>query len=139
MTGPSRQHDLDTIAWCTHADDPVLRPHSTVTATIRFGTLALCQPCASRRSTVGKGQPGTPLPPSPTIDLLSWIHAAHHQASAAEHTLLAAATRAHQAGLSWSVIGTQLGVSRQAAQQRFSRATASPSNRPDPPPRLTPK
>jgi hypothetical protein len=133
MTKPSRQQDLDTIAWCAHAADPALRPHCVVNASIRFGTIALCGPCASRRSTAGKGQPGIPLTPSPTIDLLSWIHAADQQTSAAERTLLAAVTRARQAGLSWTSIGTQLGVSRQAAQQRFRRTARKPSSKPDPP------
>jgi len=121
VTHPQRQHDLDNIVWCSHATDPDRRPHCTLTATVRFGTVALCRPCASRRSTVGKGQPGIPLPPSPTIDLRSWIAAAQRDADTAEHALNAAVARARQAGLSWSVIGAQLGVSRQAAQQRFAR------------------
>ena len=109
---------------------PDRRPHCAITATIRFGASALCQPCASRRSTVGKGQPGIELPPGPSTDLLNWIDAAHHHAAAAERILIAAVTRARQAGLSWTVIGAQLGVSRQAAQQRFTRATKTRQLRP---------
>lgn len=127
MTHPRRQHDLDSIVWCSHATDFDRRPHCTLTATVRFGAVALCQPCASRRSTIGKGQPGIELPPGPSIDLLSWIDAAHHQAAAADRILTAAVTRARQAGLSWTAIGTPLGVSRQAAQQRFARATKTRS------------
>ena len=130
MTHPRRQHFLDSIVWCAHATDPDRRPHCTLTATARFGTVALCSPCASRRSTVGKGQPGIPLPPSPTIDLRSWIAAAHHEATVAEHTLKAAISRARQAGLPWSAIGAQLGVSRQAAQQRFTPTSTSQSTKP---------
>ncbi len=130
MTHPRCQQNLDSIVWCSHATDFDRRPHCTLTATVRFGTIALCGPCASRRSTVGKGQPGIPLPPSPTIDLLSWIAAAQHDAAAAEHTLNAAITRARQAGLPWTAIGAQLGVSRQAAQQRFTRASTSPPTSP---------
>lgn len=121
MTHPRRQQDLDSIVWCSHATDPDRQPHCTLTATVRFGTVALCRPCASRRSTVGKGQPGIPPPPSPTIDLRSWIAIAQRDADTAERDLNAAIARARQAGLSRSVIGAQLGVSRQAAQQRFTR------------------
>ncbi len=127
MTHRRRQHDLD-IVWCSHATDPHLRPDCTLTATLRFGSVVLCRPCASRRSTVGKGQPEIPLPPSPIIDLRGWIAAAARDAAAAEHTLNAAISRARQAGLSWSAIGAQLGVSRQAAQQRFAR-TSTQANR----------
>jgi len=98
MTHPPRQHLLDTLVWCSHAADPDRRPHCAITATIRFGASALCHPCASRRSTVGKGQPGIELPPGPSIDLLNWIDAAHHQAAAAERILIAAVTRARQPG-----------------------------------------
>jgi hypothetical protein len=135
VTHPRRQQSLDSIVWCSHATDPDRRPHCALTATIRFGAVALCGPCASRRSTVGKGQPGVALPPSPTIDLRSWIAAAQHDANAAERTLRAAVSRARQAGLAWSVIGAQLGVSRQAAQQRF----APNVNADKPPAGLTPE
>ncbi len=67
------------------------------------------------------------LPASPTIDLLAWIHSCQQAADQAEQTLLAAITRARQNGTSWTQIGTQLGVSRQAAQQRFTRASVDES------------
>jgi len=50
-------------------------------------------------------------------------------AGAAEATLAAAVTRARQGAATWSVIGAQLGVSRQGAQQRFTSCTAA-SKRP---------
>ena len=59
----------------------------------------------------------------PTLDVLDWVTTAHQQASTAEATLAGAVTRARQAGTSWTVIGTQLGISRQGAQQRFTRAS----------------
>ncbi|MBC7632003.1 hypothetical protein [Aeromicrobium sp.] len=91
--------------------------------------MALCESCADRRSSVGKGQSSVALPASPQLDVLAWIGAAHQHANAANVTLAAAVTRARQAGHPWSEIGTQLGVSRQAAQQRFTRASrhASPA------------
>jgi hypothetical protein len=41
--------------------------------------------------------------------------------AALEHELRQAAYVARTAGLSWSAIGEQLGVSKQAAQQRYGR------------------
>jgi hypothetical protein len=39
----------------------------------------------------------------------------------ADARIEAAALAAHRAGLSWGVIGTQLGMTRQGARQRFER------------------
>jgi hypothetical protein len=39
----------------------------------------------------------------------------------AEGRIEAAAVTAHRAGLSWGVIGAQLGMTRQGARQRFER------------------
>lgn len=39
----------------------------------------------------------------------------------AENRIEAAALTAHRAGLSWGVIGAQLGMTRQGARQRFER------------------
>ena len=41
--------------------------------------------------------------------------------AALEHEIRQATYVARQAGLSWSAIGEQLGVSKQAAQQRYGR------------------
>jgi hypothetical protein len=123
MTSRRRQHTVDTAVHCHYADDPTRRPQCTLTAAVQLGTLALCQPCATRRSSVGKGQSSVPLPAGPQLDVLAWIGAAHQHANAADRTLAAAVTRARQAGHPWSDIGAQLEVSRQAAQQRFARAS----------------
>ena len=125
MNHRRRQQDLDTIVWCSHATDPDRRPQCLLTATVRFGTVTLCRACAGQRSTVGKGRTGIPLPPSPAVDLPSWIAVALLEAAAAQRTLTAAVSRARQAGLSWSIIGAQLGVTRQAAQQRFTRVSTT--------------
>ena len=130
MTGRWRQQDVDNAIRCQHATDPVLRPHCTVTATVGIGPIPLCSSCHSRRSSVGRGQPSVALPTGPTIDLLAWIHSCQQAAEQAEQTLLAAVTRARQNGTSWVEIGIQLGVSRQAAQQRFTRASARESTKP---------
>ena len=110
---------------CYYADDPTRRPACTLTATVRLGAVALCPSCNSTRSTLGKGQIPVPLKTSRPLDVLGWVATAHHQAAAAEATLAAAVTRARQSGASWSAIGTQLGLSRQGAQQRFTRTTSS--------------
>ena len=46
-----------------------------------------------------------------------------NQAITAQHTLTASVSRARQAGHSWSTIGTRLGITKQAAQQRFAAPT----------------
>jgi dihydroxyacetone kinase len=49
------------------------------------------------------------------------IIAASEAVDAAESELRAAVREAREAGDSWTVIGAALGVSKQAAQQRFAR------------------
>jgi hypothetical protein len=126
---PGRQRPVESPRRCHYAEDPALRPRCTLTATLRYGAVALCASCNAARSTVGKGQAPVPLPAGPAFDVLGWVATAHQQAGAAEATLAAAVTRARQGGATWSVIGAQLGVSRQGAQQRFAPsmgATKSP-------------
>jgi hypothetical protein len=127
VTSPRRQQPVDTAPLCYYADDPANRPRCTLTATVQLGAVALCASCNAARSTLGKGQAPVPLPPGPAFDVLRWVATAHQQAGAAETTLAAAVTRARQAGASWSLIGAQLGVSRQGAQQRFTPVPARAS------------
>jgi hypothetical protein len=129
VTSPRRQQTVDTARPCYYADDPARRPGCTLTATIRLGTVALCASCNAARSTLGKGQSPVPLPPGAAFDALDWVATAHQQANAAEATLAAAITRARQGGASWSVIGARLGISRQGAQQRFTRASIRKTQR----------
>jgi hypothetical protein len=125
---------VDTALACHYADDPARRPRCTLTATIQLGAVTLCASCNAARSTLGKGQTPVPLPTGPGFDVLGRVATAHQQANAAEATLAAAVIRARQAGASWSVIGAQLGVSRQGARQRFTRASdcepTKPATRP---------
>ncbi len=130
MTSPNRQRSVDTAVPCYYAGDPANRPQCTLTATVAFGTITLCPSCQTRRSSLGKAQPPRPLAPGPQLDVLDWISTAHEQTKSAERTLTAAVTRARQTGASWSVIGTQLGISRQATQQRFTRASVHESTKP---------
>jgi hypothetical protein len=52
---------------------------------------------------------------------LAELRAAASARREAEARIEAAALSAHRAGLSWGVIGTQLGMTRQGARQRFER------------------
>lgn len=52
--------------------------------------------------------------------------AANEALDAAQTELRDAVNAAREAGDSWAVIGLALGVSRQAAQQRFSTAATAP-------------
>lgn len=134
---PRRQRPVDSPRLCHYADDPAARPRCMLTATLRYGAVALCPSCNAARSTLGKGQAPVRLPAGPVFDVLGWIASAQQQADAAEATLAAAVTRARQGGATWSVIGAQLGVSRQGAQQRFTSSMAAtkhppPTTRPPP-------
>lgn len=105
---------------CLYATDPASRPGCQVTAVVRRGTVPLCASCDARRSTLGKGQPTTPIPaPGTAACLLDWIGQAHARLAGAEAEVTAAVTRARLHGHSWAAIADRLGVSRQAAQQRF--------------------
>jgi len=96
---------------CCYATDPDTRPDCTLTPVVAFGATRLCASCAQR-----------PRPlETPALDVLTWLAAAEHDLRAARHALHAAARRARQRGHSWQVIGDQLGISRQAAQQRFGQ------------------
>jgi len=123
VTSPGRQRPVDTPLACYYADDPVRRPRCTLTASVQLGAVALCPSCNAARSSLGKGQAPVPLPAGPAFDVLGWVATAHQQANAAQATLSSAVTRARQAGASWAVIGAQLGLTRQGAQQRFTRAS----------------
>ena len=130
MTSQDRQPFVDSPQLCYYAADPARRPRCTLAATVRLGAIMLCSSCNTARSTLGKGQPPVPLPAGPAFDVLGWVATAHQQAGAAEATLAAAVTRARQGGTTWSVIGAQLGVSRQGAQQHFTPSTAAPKPAP---------
>jgi hypothetical protein len=53
------------------------------------------------------------------------IVAAQEDVTHAKEHLAAAVAAAHEAGFSWAMIGTMLGVSRQAARQRFAAIVES--------------
>jgi hypothetical protein len=52
--------------------------------------------------------------------LLHGLRQAAHSRSSAEETVLAAVSAARAGGYSWTLIGSQLGTSGEAARQRYS-------------------
>jgi hypothetical protein len=118
---PRRQHSPDTTAAtrCHYAGDPGRRPDCTLTAEVLLGPVPLCGSCARARSTLGKGTAPRPLPPGRPLDVLSWVADADAATRQAQRTLAAAVTRARSRGHSWAQIGDRLGITRQAAHQRF--------------------
>ncbi len=116
------QPGLDTEpARCFYATRPSERPHCTLTAVIRYGTTPLCADCAARRSTLGRGLTPQPLPPHRHLDLLAPITQADKQLHQAKTELASAVHRARAHGHTWTTIGDQLNITRQAAQQRFQQ------------------
>jgi hypothetical protein len=124
-SGPRARQRLDYVknlltsglAHQCHYDG--VRPGCQVLAAVRYGPVALCAACDQRRSTLGKG-----VPPARLADpqALLGIAAARDACQQAEAALRAAVARARQAGHPWSSVAVILGGTRQAAQQRFSRA-----------------
>lgn len=126
MSRRDRQAGLDAPVRCYYAAEPAWRPRCTLAAEVMAGNIPLCGSCAAARSTLGKAGPLVPLPPGPPPDVLAWITQAHAAAGDAEQHLAAAVTRARARGHSWAEIAGQLGVTRQAAQQRFGQQHALP-------------
>ena len=114
----------DTCATCHYAGDPVRRPDCEHQAVVVYGAVALCRSCDTRRSTVGKGLVGRSLVHGRDWRALEAIEAAAGQLRAAEDQVVRTVAAARRLGHSWGELGTALGVSRQAAQQRFGGMTA---------------
>lgn len=104
---------------CACAGRPAQRAHCQLTAVVRYGAVALCADCDTRRSTVGKAMRPHQLPAQEPLDVLARIAQAHDQTRQAHTELAAAVTRARTNGHSWNTIGAELKITRQAAQQRF--------------------
>lgn len=100
------------------------RQDCQVLGSVRYGQIVLCARCDQWRSTAGKGTPPIRLP-DPHI--LLEVAAARDACLQAAATLRDTVARARQAGHPWSTVAAILGVTRQAAQQRFTQDTMSNS------------
>ncbi len=92
-----------------------LRPHCEGVAVVAYGPTRLCATCDVMRSTVGKATVPRPVPGA---ELAALIDAARLAADAGRQ-VDNAADAARTAGASWAQIGDALGLTRQAAQQRW--------------------
>jgi putative transposase len=115
---------VDTCATCHYAGDPARRPDCEHRAIVVYGAVALCRSCDARRSTVGKAMVGRSLVHGRDWRALEAIEAAAGQLRAAEDQVARAVAAARRLGHSWGELGAALGVSRQAAQQRFGSMIA---------------
>ena len=101
-------------------DDPrhrALRPDCQGVAVVAYGPTRLCASCDLMRSSVGKGTTPRPLP---AVELAHLIDVARAAADANDR-LAEAAQAARRGGASWTQIGDALGLTRQAAQQRWGQ------------------
>jgi hypothetical protein len=104
------------VTACFYALRPQDRPCCEGLGVVRYGPTTLCADCDRRRSAVGKGTAPLHLPdPGALLEIL----AAQHACRQAALVLRQAVSSARRAGQPWSAIGTILGTTRQAAQQRF--------------------
>ena len=112
-----RQQTLTGVLDCYYHEvrHRELRPHCQGVAVVAYGPIRLCATCDAMRSTVGKGIAPRPVP---GVELGRLIDAAHAAADA-ERQLAQAAHAARDDGASWTQIGAALGLTRQAAQQRW--------------------
>ena len=92
-----------------------LRPDCQGVAVVAYGPTRLCATCNLMRSTVGKGTAPRPVP---GVELGRLIDAARAETDA-QRQLAHAIRNARNAGASWTQIGDALGLTRQAAQQRW--------------------
>jgi hypothetical protein len=104
---------------CHYATDPASRPACQVTAVVRRGIVPLCASCDALCSTLGKGQPATPVHVPCPASVLDWVGQVRARLADTEAELAAAVTRARQHGHTWTAIAEHLGITKQAAQQRF--------------------
>ncbi len=111
----SRQGTL-TAFGCHHAGDPSLRPDCRGFATVAYGPIALCDTCDAMRSAVGRDHGARRLPGAELSGLADAVESLRD----AERLLAEAVGSARQGGASWGQIGDIVGITRQAAHQRWS-------------------
>ena len=122
---PVASRHVDATVICCFADDPVLRPQCERRAVVVYGPMALCRSCDARRSTMGKGIAGRSLVHGRDWSTLEAVEAAVTRLRVAEEQLASVVAAARGSGHSWGELGEALGVTRQAAQQRFGKTSVS--------------
>jgi hypothetical protein len=105
---------------CGYATEPHTRPDCGLTPVVAFGATRLCAACAARRSTLGKGQRPRPLK-APAVDVLTWLARRRARPARRSPRPACGGPSGASARTQLEVIGDQLGISRQAAQQRFGQ------------------
>lgn len=111
---------LDAYPVCYYADKPDLRAECQRRAVVAYGKVKLCADCDSRRSTMGKGVAPRSLVAGRDWSPLVAVETAVGHLKAAESELAGAVEHARRLGHSWGILGAVLGVTRQAAQQRYA-------------------
>src|SRR5687768_6453268 len=116
-TAHPRQPALTGVSRCYYDDarHRQLRPHCEGVAVVADGPSRLCAACDAMRSSVGKGTVARTVPGAALARLIDAARAA----AAADHQLADAARAARDGGASWTQIGDALGLTRQAAHQRW--------------------
>jgi hypothetical protein len=123
-TNASRQ--LDAYPVCYYADKPDLRPECQRRAVVAYDKVKLCADCDARRSTMGKGVAPRSLVVGRDWSALAAVETAVGHLEAAEAELAGTVEHARHLGHSWGMLGAALGVTRQAAQQRYGRGEVTP-------------
>lgn len=116
-TGPSanpRQEALTGRLRCYYDTDEH-RPHCQGLAVLAYGNIRLCATCDRMRSAVGRTNMARAVPGAELAHLIDVADAVTH----AERQLADAVRAARAAGASWAQIGDAIGLTRQAAQQRW--------------------
>jgi hypothetical protein len=118
MSVDPRQGPLTDELRCYYDDQRHrgLRPECEGMAVVAYGTIRLCATCDRMRSAVGKATVPRPVPGHELAQLTDAAHAL----AQAERQLTAAVRAARHAGASWTQIGAAVGLTRQAAQQRWA-------------------
>lgn len=113
----SRQEALLAGLNCYYSTgrETVERPHCQRVAVVAFGNIVLCAMCDAMRSAVGRTNVPRKVPGAELSALVGDARAL----ALAEQRLDKAARRARAAGASWGQLGDAIGITRQAAQQRF--------------------
>ena len=112
-----RQQSLTARLRCWYAGPArrAERPRCRGMGVVAYGDIVLCSECDKMRSALGRTQVGRSLPGAELAELID----AAAELSRAEQRLGRALRLARAPGASWSQVGDAIGVSRQAAQQRF--------------------